>query len=102
MKKAKLYVFGGLALLVVVLGTLFYLQNEATQVYLFLDLGVAAWKTDTPLPLPLLLLMSFAAGLGVMGLYTVILLMRRSRRSPDTTRKAMQDFASDDQVFDDF
>ena len=43
---------------------LFYLQNEATQVYLFLDLGVAAWKTDTPLPLPLLLLMSFAAGLG--------------------------------------
>ena len=98
----RLYVMAVVALIVVVLGALFYFQNEATQVVLYLHLGFWTWQSSSPAPVPLLMLASFAAGLGVMGLYTVVLMLRRGRARDDAPVSTREAFASDDQVFDDF
>ncbi len=101
-KPIRLYVMAVIALIVVVLGALFYFQNEATQVVLYLHLGFWTWQSSSPAPVPLLMLASFAAGLGVMGLYTVVLMLRRGRARDDAPVSTREAFAGDDQVFDDF
>ncbi len=87
MKKAKLITLWVVVGLIVLLGALFYFQNQGTQVMLFLD--VLVWKGEIlprPVSVPILMLASFAAGLVVMGVYTLVTVLRRDGRSRGPSR----------------
>ena len=88
MKRAKLIIIAVVVLLLLGLLTLFYVQNQDTRVVLFLDLIVAPpMKLSQATSVPLLMLASFGAGVAVMGVYTVIEILRREGRP----RRARQD-----------
>ena len=74
---------------VLVVGTLFVLQNGARETQLSLDLGFRAWELRRPVTVPALIAVSFAAGLLVaavpLGLRSLRLqskLRRLSVREP--------------------
>lgn len=105
MKKAKQITFWIVVALILLFGSLFYFQNQGTQVMLFLD--VLVWKGEIlprPTSVPTLMLASFAAGLVVMGVYTLVTVLRRDGRGRPTSRDY---FKSDKSMnspsnFDDF
>jgi uncharacterized integral membrane protein len=109
-RRAKTITVAVFVLLVLGLLILFYVQNQDTRVVLYLDLLVAPpMKLSQPTSVPMLMLASFGAGVAVMGIYTVIEIVRREgrhRRSrQDRTIVADQlraDKQRDNRGFDDY
>ena len=85
-----------LILLVVILavGTLFYVQNAETVVDVVFRLpGVGAWHLENGMPLPLLIFASAGAGILVSTLYlgTLLAVRGRSVRSLETRLEAAEE-----------
>ncbi len=109
MRRAKTIAIAVVVLVLLGVLALFYVQNQDTRVVLYLDLVLAPpLKLSQPTSVPLLMLASFGTGVAVMGLYTVIEIVRREgrhrRARHDMSRVADQlredrDFFDDDSDF---
>ena len=103
MTKAKPIIIIVVVVLLLGFGILFYVQNMDTQVVLFLDLLVWKGKLQNPASVPLLMLASFAAGLAVMGAYTLYTIFRqgsKERRGRRSYARATEDLDRDDDYED--
>lgn len=99
MNKAKPIAILVTVLLLLGFGILFYVQNQDTQVVLFLDLLVWKGKLSNPASVPLLMFASFATGLALMGAYTLYTIFRqgsKDRRSRRSYARAAEDLDRDD------
>ena len=92
MNKAKRIILAVVALLVLLVATLFYVQNMDQQTPLYFDLGFWGIQSSKKWPVPALMYISFAAGLAVMGVYTIFLRLR----SGGSRRREMRDNSVDD------
>lgn len=92
MNKAKRIILAVVALLVLLVATLFYVQNMDQQTPLYFDLGFWGIQSSKKWPVPALMYVSFAAGLAVMGVYTIFLRLR----SGGSRRREMRDNSVDD------
>jgi len=97
MRRAKQISLLVLVLLVLGVGTLFYIQNADQRTPLYFDLGIWGVQTEDKIAVPLLMYVSFAAGLAVMGIYTIYLRFRpdprsRSRYGRDDTQDGVDDY----------
>lgn len=72
MRKAKRITLLVVVLLVLGLAALFYIQNKGQLTPLYFDLGFWGIQSAKKWPVPALMYISFAAGLAVMGVYTII------------------------------
>jgi hypothetical protein len=72
MRKAKRIILLVVVVLVLGLAALFYIQNKGQLTPLYFDLGFWGLQSSTKWPVPALMYISFAAGLAVMGVYTII------------------------------
>ena len=91
MRKAKRITLLVVGLLILLFAGLFYIQNKGQLTPLFFDLGFWGIQSSKKWPVPALMYISFAAGMAVMGVYTIIQRIqlggRPKRREPrDPTR----------------
>jgi len=96
MKKAKRIILAVVALILLLLASLFYIQNMDQQTPLYFDLGFWGIQSAKTWPVPALMYVSFAAGLAVMGVYTIFLRLRsggsRRRETRDTSVDDMDQY----------
>lgn len=98
MRKAKRIVLLVVVAVVLLFATLFYLQNKDQLTPLYFDLGFWAIQSSKKWSVPALMYISFAAGLALMGVYTIIQRFQlrggraRGREARDTSVDEMDQY----------